>query len=406
MRSVIRTSLGFAAASALAVGLAGCAQPTTTPGTTQGTSPSADTLSIVTTTTQLEDFAHNLTAGTNIQVTSLFAAGASVHTFEPTAKDLELLRNADLVVFSGMGLEPWLDDTLNSAGFTGLRIDASSGIEPKGSDDDEHEDADGHEHEEPTTPGDSTSHDHDHGDDHGDATDGDTAGEAAAQPQADGTHAAPIANILPGNPRVGQPLPRHDGHDHTTGNPHIWTSPANAQIMVHNLETGLMSVDEPEAAKISENAAAYTAKLTELDTWIRDNMQRVPAAERLIAIDHDALTYYNDAYDITFVGSVMPSWDDNAEPSVAEVNALIEKIKQSHVPAVFAESQIDPKTAEAIAKQAGVKVYSGEGALYTDTLGEKGSEGETYLKATIHNTRLILESWGATATEPPADLSN
>lgn len=335
MRKFTRALLGTAGAAVVAIGLTGCATAASGP---------ADGLNVVTTTTQLHDFALNLTEGTDANVTSLFQPGSSVHSFEPTAADLETIRTADVVVINGMDLEPWIDDTLASAGFDGTVIDASEGITPLGTDDGEDE----HEGEE----------------------DGD-----------------------------------HEDHDHAAGNPHIWTSPANAEIMVQNVADGLETASADNADTITSNAEAYEAKLAELDEWIASSIDEVPVADRLLATNHDALTYYNLAYDITFVGSVMPSWEDNAEPSVAEVNALVEKIKETGVPAVFTESQLKPTTAEAIAEQAGVKVYSGENALYTDSLGPTDSPAATYLAATIHNTKQILDSWGTTPSELPASLA-
>jgi ABC-type Zn uptake system ZnuABC Zn-binding protein ZnuA len=115
--------------------------------------------------------------------------------------------------------------------------------------------------------------------------------------------------------------------------------------------------------------------------------------------NHDAFTYFVDAYDITFVGSVIPSFDDNAEPSAAEIDELVATIRETGVKAVFSEASISPKTAETIAREAGVTVYSGDDALYGDALGAAGSDGETYLGSQEHNVRLILESWGV---EPSA----
>lgn len=330
MRTFTRALPAATAALVLAVGLSGCGA---------SAANDADVLRVVTTTTQLQDFALEVTADTDAEVTSLFQPGGSVHSFEPTAGDLETIRQADVVVINGMGLEPWIEDTLASAGFDGELVDASEGVTPLTSED---------EHEE-------------HSED--------------------------------------------DGHDHSEGNPHIWTSPENAEIMVQNVAEGLSAANSEAADTITANAEAYEAKLAELDEWIASNIEQVPVDDRLLATNHDALTYYNLAYDITFVGSVMPSWEDNAEPSVAEVNALVEKIKATGVPAVFTESQLKPTTAEAIAEQAGVKVYSGENALYTDSLGPTDSPAATYLAATIHNTKQILDSWGATPSELPASLA-
>jgi ABC-type Zn uptake system ZnuABC Zn-binding protein ZnuA len=64
------------------------------------------------------------------------------------------------------------------------------------------------------------------------------------------------------------------------------------------------------------------------------------------------------------------------------------------VKAVFSEASLPSKTAEAIASQAGVKVVAGEDALYSDSLGPPGSDGDTYLKMQRHNTRVIVENLG------------
>ncbi len=59
--------------------------------------------------------------------------------------------------------------------------------------------------------------------------------------------------------------------------------------------------------------------------------------------------------------------------------------------AVFSESSLPPKTAETIGRDAGVTVVAGEDALYGDSLGPAGCDGDTYLKMLRHNTREIVD---------------
>ena len=158
------------------------------------------------------------------------------------------------------------------------------------------------------------------------------------------------------------------------------------------------------ATAIETNATAYSQQLSELDSWIRTNVDTVPAAERLLVSNHDALGYYTAAYGITYVGAVIPSFDDNAEPSAAAIDELVAAITATGVQAVFSEASLNPKTADTIASEAGVTVYSGDDALYVDSLGPEDSAGDTYIAAQLHNTTLILQSWGVTPTDVPADL--
>lgn len=190
--------------------------------------------------------------------------------------------------------------------------------------------------------------------------------------------------------------------------PHVWTSPANAEQMVMNITSGLSSlpgISPEELTAFADNSIAFDAQLTALNDWILANFAEVDPASRLLVTNHDAFTYFVNDYGINFLGSIIPSFDDNAEPSAAELDDLIAKIKSSGATAIFSESSISPKLAKTIASEAGVKVYSGDNALYSDSLGVKGSEGETYIKATIHNVTMLMNAWGYPVLPLPAELS-
>lgn len=187
--------------------------------------------------------------------------------------------------------------------------------------------------------------------------------------------------------------------------PHVWTSPTNAIAMVSNIASNLIDLaGEESGSQMEWNQVAYQKKLESLNTWIIDNLDQVPPEQRLLVTNHDAFTYFVDEYGITFIGSIIPSFDDNAEPSAAELDQLIAEIEKSGATAIFSEASISPKLAETIAEEANVKVYSGEDALYSDSLGVKGSTGETYIAATIHNVTMLMTSWGYPVIPVPARL--
>ncbi|MEJ3405711.1 metal ABC transporter substrate-binding protein [Rathayibacter sp. YIM 133350] len=193
------------------------------------------------------------------------------------------------------------------------------------------------------------------------------------------------------------------GEEHGS-NPHIWTDPRRAAQMVNTIADALAAGYPRQASAIQDRAEAYTAKLTALDDWTRQNVDTVPAAQRLFVSNHDAFGYFVEAYGIDYVGSVIPSFDDNAEPSAAEIDRLVVDIKATGTTAVFSEASLSPKLADTIAREAGVKVYDGDDALYGDSLGPAGSDGDTYIRAQLHNVRQLLDSWGVTPTELPAEL--
>ena len=352
-------------------------------------------LNIVATTTQIQDFTNEI-VGDAAAVTGLLKPGASAHSFDPSPADLASLGEADVLIINGAGLEAFVDSAVEASGFSGEVIDVYEGFAAEHAGHEEAatesatadtgaEDHAGHDHAE-HDHADETAHDHDHADET--AHDHDHAGEAAHDD---------------GHDHAGEAAHDHDhSHDHGGVDPHIWTSPHNAVHMVEVIAEELGHLDAENADTYTANAAAYSEKLHELDAWVSEQMDRVPEADRTFTSQHAALTYFLEDYDITFVGSVIPSFEDNAEPSAAELDTLIQNIKDQNVKAVFVESSINPDLVETVAKEAGVAVSSDP--IYADSLAAEGP-ASTYIGSTIENTRTMLTAWGVTADEPPASLA-
>jgi ABC-type Zn uptake system ZnuABC Zn-binding protein ZnuA len=172
--------------------------------------------------------------------------------------------------------------------------------------------------------------------------------------------------------------------------PHIWQNPRNAQRMAANIEHALAKAEPADARAFQANLDAYTTQLQALDAEVQRQIDSL--ANKKLVTNHDAFGYYIDRYGLQFVGSVIPSFDTSAELSGRDVRDLVAKIKATKVRAVFSETSLPPKTAETIAREARVKVVEGEDALYGDSLGPPGSDGDTYLKMIRHNTRMIVSN--------------
>jgi zinc/manganese transport system substrate-binding protein/manganese/iron transport system substrate-binding protein len=178
--------------------------------------------------------------------------------------------------------------------------------------------------------------------------------------------------------------------EEAAGDPHIWHDPTNAKIMAANIAAALVAADPADAAAYEANLATYSAKLDALDADIA--AQIATLTNKKLVTNHDAFGYYVRRYGLDFVGSVIPSFDSQAELSPTDVNDLVAAITAQGVKAIFTETSLPPKTAEAIATEAGVKVVAGADGLYGDSLGPPGSDGDTYLKMMAHNTRSIVDN--------------
>jgi zinc/manganese transport system substrate-binding protein len=171
--------------------------------------------------------------------------------------------------------------------------------------------------------------------------------------------------------------------------PHYWLSAPNAEIMVRNVRDALVEAEPDAAEAFSSRADAYLTRLSNADEQVRALIDEVPEAHRGIVTNHDALGYFIDEYGLRFVGSVFSSLDVSAEPNPQQLAQLAETIRANHVTAIFSESAVNPKLAEAIAAESGAHVAAG--VLYTDSLGPPGSGADTLDTMLVHDATVIRD---------------
>jgi zinc/manganese transport system substrate-binding protein len=158
--------------------------------------------------------------------------------------------------------------------------------------------------------------------------------------------------------------------------PHWWHDPENAIAAVERIRSALDAADPAGKARFARNAASYVAKLRRLDTGIKRCFASVPAAARKLVTSHDAFNYFAKRYGVTVVGAIIPSQTTEAQPSAGDVARLARQVTREHVHAIFLESSVNPKLAQAVASETHTL---GNLTLYGDTLGPAGSAGATYI---------------------------
>lgn len=307
MRRNITAALVACAAAAAAVLGAACG----------GDDAGGDGVRVVATTTQIGALVREV-AGDRVQLTVLLQAGADAHDYEPSPQDSRTIRNADLVLKNGIGLDDWLDDVVKNSGTKARVVVATEGIEP----------LEGEAH-----------------DDH--------------------------------------------GHDHGEGDPHVWHDPENVKVMVKNIAEALAEVDPDNAASYRANAESYAKKLDEVDREIRALFAPIPPAQRKVVTNHESLNYFARRYQLEIIGAIIPGTAPEAQPSAQDLAKLTDLIRSEGVKAILAEAEIDPKVAEQLAKDTGVRVVTG---VYADSLGPAGSGADTIDGMLLHNARLIAEA--------------
>lgn len=176
---------------------------------------------------------------------------------------------------------------------------------------------------------------------------------------------------------------------HDVVDPHFWLDPTLAIAYVENIRNGLSQADPAGKEVYAQNAAVYIAQLRELDSWIGEQVQAVPAERRRIVTNHESFGYFADRYGFAVVGTVVPSVSSGASPSAQQLALLVEQIRATGAPAIFLETGANAQLAEQVARETGVKVVSD---LYSHSLTLPDGPAPTYIDMMRHNTQAIVDA--------------
>ena len=279
----------------------------------------------------------------------LLPPGATPHDFQLRPSQAAALNAADLVIWSGPGLVPWLAESLPglAAGAETRALLESDGWTrpdrraPGAAADDDHE---GHD-------------EHDEHDEHDDDEDG-------HEPHAD-SHGE-----------------SHD--DHGPIDPHAWTDPTVAIAWVDGISATLSALDPENAETYAANARAAGASIAALDA--RLEAQLAPVSSRPFLLPHDALRYFEARYDLTSVGALADG--HGTPPGPARIAALRHLVEDGDVVCLLQDPETDPAWLDLVSEGAeiaraaidvdGTAIPPGPG-LYETLMTDLGTALETCL---------------------------
>ncbi len=236
----------------------------------------------------------------------LLPPGADPHDFALRPSDAARLGEAELVIWVGESLTPWLEEPLNTLAPNAAQFELldTEGWEKRDIRDlkeikasDEHDHSDHEEHEEHAA--------HDNHDDH------------AAHDKHDDHDA-------------------HDDHDHGDFDPHAWTDPAIAQVWLTAIAQELSSMDPDNSAIYSANAAlAQDALAAQQD---RLSARLTPLQSRGYVLPHDGYQYFETRFGLIAQGAL--AGIDARTPGPAQVATLRDQMTQNDIVCVFSDAEI------------------------------------------------------------------
>ncbi|HLO89495.1 MAG TPA: metal ABC transporter substrate-binding protein [Nostocaceae cyanobacterium] len=194
---------------------------------------------------------------------------------------------------------------------------------------------------------------------------------------------------------VVKPLQLKKKEGEVVPDPHVWGNAENAIAMVKAIRDALIELSPEDKEKFTQNAQKEIAELQQLHLWIQQQIATIPPEKRKLITTHDAFQYYGKAYNLEIAGTLI-GISTEEQPSAQTVKKLVEAIKKTGVPAIFAETTINPALITTVAQEAGIKLAPNQ--LYSDSIGAKGSNGDTYINMMEANTKAIVEALGGKYT--------
>jgi len=244
------------------------------------------TLTVFTTIYPIEDFTKRI-GGKHVEVKSVYPAGADAHTFEPTMRTMMDIADADLFIFNGAGLEPFIGKTKSSlANEKVTMVEASKGIELlSGHDDDEH---------------------------------------------ADEEHASD----------------EQDHHLHGK-DPHIWLDPVHAIKMAENIKDALTEVMPSAKDDFEKNFLHVKQELEQLDKEFQKTVDSADHKE--ILVSHSSYGYWEHRYGLKQI-SISGLSPEN-EPSQKQLQTIIETAKKHSISYIIYDQNPVTKVADVVKKE-------------------------------------------------------
>ncbi|MGM0436334.1 MAG: metal ABC transporter substrate-binding protein [Bacillota bacterium] len=274
------------------------------------------------------DFAKTL-GGDHVEVEYLLPPGTSAHSYEPSPQGVVRISGADLLIYTGDMMEPWVEDMVVGSGASEtldlLNLSEHVELIELGESEEEHEEED---HD-----------DHDHGDEDVD--------------------------------------------------PHFWTDPLNAIKMIENIEASLLELVEDDNAKaeISANADDYISALNQYHDDVLHVMANTEQ-DTIMHGGHNAFGYFVYRYNLEYI-TPYEGFSTDSEPTPGALSNMVDTMETHNVDTLFAETLIDPKVAEAIAEETDARILylNTAGNVSKDAL----DEGVTYLDMMRENLETLKE---------------
>ncbi|MFD0960394.1 metal ABC transporter solute-binding protein, Zn/Mn family [Paenibacillus chungangensis] len=197
-----------------------------------------------------------------------------------------------------------------------------------------------------------------------------------------------VASKVEGNNLLNDP----EGQGEAIHDPHIWFDVKLWMSAVEVIRDTLVEADPDHAEDYKKQAAQYLEEMEKLDAYAKEQIATIPEKSRVLVTAHDAFGYFGNAYGLTVRG--LQGMNTMSEFGSRDVAELRDYLVENKIKAVFIESSVSTDSIESVIEGAGKlghKVVVG-GELFSDAMGEAGTNEGTYLGMVKHNVDTIVNA--------------
>ncbi|MEK9160175.1 MAG: zinc ABC transporter substrate-binding protein [Patescibacteria group bacterium] len=263
-----------------------------------GQEPESEKLQVVASIYPWAFFAEQI-GGDLLEVRTLVPLGLEPHDYDPSPDDLKALYDANLFIYNGAALEPWVTDVEFELRQDGVQLFAAADnveLIPL---------EEGLEHEEE--------------DEH---------------------------SFIPS-------ASAHDtGEEHTEYDPHLWQDPVRVRMVVQSMANTFASLDAENADVYLANAKVLMSELDEINENFASDLQSCTLKE--FVVSHAAFAYLANRYGLTMIPISGISPHD--EPTIKELEEISKVVEEHGIDTIYTETLINSSFAETIGNETGAEL--------------------------------------------------
>ncbi|MGO4886654.1 metal ABC transporter solute-binding protein, Zn/Mn family [Anaerobacillus sp. MEB173] len=297
-------------------------------------------LQIYTSIYALEDFIQKI-GGDAVNVTNIIPAGADAHTYDPTIKTLTRIADADAFIYSGGGMEGFVERLIESMAEENVfMVEASEGIEFVEGSQHQHSHSHGHNHEH--------SNDHSHSHNHS-----------------------------------------NENNHHYHYDPHIFIDPIRSIDVANNVKNALAELLPEKEEDFQANFDNLKRELEILDQEFQEIVEGASTSTFLVA--HAGYTYWADRYELEQVS--ITGFSPTNEPSIQQLQQLLDFATEHRISHVVFEKNYSIPIADMFIDELGAeRLYFYNLEALTEEQREEGKDYFYMMRENIETMKIALNN--------------